>query len=184
MTDIQPKMDLYEEFAILTSLSKVIKQRTDEVRSLIEQDFLSDPSNDRKALLVGGKKVGTISRRQSKGDYYIIDQEAFDDFALTYGFARYNREIPPASMQEALDYLEENRPDLVTNAVVVDSDWKDYMFAVDDAVTYMGSSEIVPGVDYDAPRDIGVMVRDCAWKKVAPAINGSIDALLLGDGND
>lgn len=174
-------MDALEKLAVYTAMEKQLKEIRDDIRDDVSDLFADNPMVDRLNLTVGDKKVGTASRINSKPDYRIVDQELFDDFALSYGFARYKYTIKPSWMAEAVAIMRDLHPEAVEETVVVDDNWKDFMNHVDDVVTYFSTSEIVPGVEYvpSHPTDRFV-VKGCKWEDVRPQLGSSLSSLLLG----
>ena len=93
-----PEPSVNEQLAVLTALQNIVKERLNEVRAQADEDLLAAYDEDgvtKKALKVGGIKVGDYMVMLTKDEWAVTDAEAFNDFALMYGFATYERGIKP-----------------------------------------------------------------------------------------
>lgn len=184
-------MNSTEQLAVLTALSKAVKDRMKEVRREADLDLMDayeGEGYEKKAVKLNGQKVGEHIVTFHKEGYEIADRGAFEEFALDYGMATQRRSISPEFMESAIKVLEQNfEPDVLDGAIVtetvISSDWDKAMERVGDAVCYMDSGMVVPGVEYRPKRVKGTMVRGCKPEEVIPALRelpGGMEALLLG----
>lgn len=174
-----------EQLAALTALQKMVKARLDEVRAEADDamhDAYVDDGVTKKALKIGGAKVGDYIVVLTKDGWEIEDTEAFNDFALTYGFASIRQEIAPGCMAQAVSLIAEAAPELLATTVAVDPHWQDYITNMGGRAAFMDSGETVPGLTYVQQHVKGTQVRGCKPEDVVPAIRslGGIDQLLLG----
>lgn len=188
-------MDVNEKLAILTALKKAVEDRLKEVRSEADADMREAYEEDgveKKAIKVAGEKVGEIIVTYASDGYEISDRKAFEAFALDYGLATVKRTIKPDMMESCIKALEgvfdpEVMSEAVQETVEVSGDWEKAMERAGDAVCYMDSGMIVPGVEYRPKLAKGTMVRECKPDRVLPmlhAMPGGVEALLLGDGGE
>ena len=178
-------MKVNEQLALLTALQKVVKSRLDEVRAEADDDLLADFDEDgvtKKALKLGGIKVGDFIVVLNSSKWAVEDAAAFGDFALTYGFATVRKSIRPEYMARALEVLSDELPDAVAEDVKLDPKWENYIENVAGTPTFLDSGEAVPGIRYTGQTVKGTQVRGCKPEDVAPIIAqlGGVDALLLG----
>ena len=187
-------MNINEQLAVLTALKKAVDARLKEVRSEADEGMREaylDDGVEKKALKVAGEKVGELIVTFASDGYEVADRKAFEAFALDYGLATVKRTIRPDMMESCRKALEGVfEPDVLAEAVQekveVSAEWEKAMERVGDAVCYMDSGMVVPGVEYRPKLAKGTMVRDCKPDSVLPlvrAMPGGVDALLLGDGD-
>ena len=175
-------MKLNEELAVLTALSKYVKARLDGVRAMADREMKKAYDEDgvtKKALRVGGAKVGDYIVTLTKGTWRVKDKAAFEDFALTYGFARVNKAIRPEYMAMAIELMEDVEG-AIAKTVTVDEKWPDFIENVGGKPFYMDSELEVPGLEW-APQQIkGLQVRGCAPDDVMPIVKklGGVSKLL------
>lgn len=185
-------MKTTEKLAILTALQKAVKEQLDITRAEAEEEmrtaYLED-GVDRKTLMLDGKKVGTLTATKYKDDFAIIDKESFEEFALTYGFAEERTSIRPEYTKSIIEILKTLDPeaykDMIKTDVVISQDWKNFMtMNPAGVVTFLDTTEVVPGVDFVPESYKGIMVKDCKPAVVVPILQqiGGIDQLLLGGG--
>lgn len=187
-------MKINEQLAVLTALKKAVESRLKEVRAEADNEMREaylDDGVEKKALKVGGTKVGELTVTYASEGYELADKKAFEEFALDYGLASVKRTIKPDMMESCIKALEDVfEPDVLDSAVkeevVISGDWEKKMTLVGDAVCFGDSGMVVPGVAYRPKLAKGTMVRGCDPKSVLPVLRqlpGGIDNLLLGDGD-
>lgn len=181
-------MRLNEELAVLTALQKLVKQRLDEVRAEADADLraaFDDDGVTKRALKVGGMRVGDHIVVLTSSKWAVEDRAAFEDFALTYGFAEVVKSIKPECMATAIGILECEMPEALAEEVKVDPKWEDYIENVAGTPMFLDSGEIVPGVRFTGQKFKNTQVRGCKPEDVAPILQqlGGVDALLLGEPN-
>ena len=176
-------MNVNEQLAVLTALKKAVDERLKEVRSGADEamrDAYEEDGVEKKALKVCGEKVGEL--------VVTFASDGFEEFAVDYGLASVKRSIRPDMMDSCIKALEsvfdaEVLEEAVRETVVVSADWEKSMSRVGDAVCYMDSGMVVPGVEYRPKLAKGTMVRGCKPDDVVPILRGlpgGVDALLLG----
>lgn len=184
-------MNVNEQLAVLTALKKAVDERLKEVRSGADEamrDAYEEDGVEKKALKVCGEKVGELVVTFASDGYEASDRKAFEEFAVDYGLASVKRSIRPDMMDSCIKALEsvfdaEVLEEAVRETVVVSADWEKSMSRVGDAVCYMDSGMVVPGVEYRPKLAKGTMVRGCKPDDVVPILRGlpgGVDALLLG----
>lgn len=177
-----------EELAVLTALKKAVDDRLKEVRAEADSELLEAYDEDgvtKKALKVGGLKVGDYILNLTKETWEIVDEPAFEDFALTYGFAEEAESIKTAFMHRAVELMREECPEGLESSAKVDPKWRDYVYNVDGVPIFMDSGMVVPGVALVPSKPKNTQVRGCKPADVIPRLQalGGVDALLLGAGN-
>ena len=184
-----------EKLAVLTALKKSIETQIKKIRSAVDSEmreaFVED-SVEKKALKVGGQKVGEIIVTYASDGFEISDKSAFEEFALDYGLATVRKTIKPEMMESAIRALEgvfdaEVLAETISENVVISNDWEKSMKRISGGVSYMDSGLVVPGVEYRPKLAKGTMVKDCKPETVIPILQtlpGGIDGLLLGGGVD
>ena len=181
-------MKINEELAVLTALQNVVKERLDAVRDEADAAMVSDYIEDgvtKKALKVGGAKVGDYLVILTKGTWRVVDQKAFEDFALSYGFARVDKSIRPEYMGMAIEMMEDVEGALEEN-VKVDVKWPNFITHKDGKAFYMDSELEVPGLEWASQRVKNTQVRGCKPEDVMPIVQqlGMTPTALLSDSND
>lgn len=180
------QLSVNERLAMLTALQKAVKAELDATRAEADASMLQSYEDDgvvKKALKVGGVKVGDYIVVLTSGDWRITDEEAFFDFALSYGIAYTESVIKPGAQVAAVRIIEEARPELLDETVRLNPKWKDFLTNTGGVATFLDSGEAVPGVEPVLPRVKCTQVRGCAPEDVVPQMRslGGIDRLLLGD---
>ena len=187
-----------EALAVLTALQKMVKERLDEARAEADEAMLRAYDVDgvsKKALKVGGAKVGDYTVVLSADEWEVTDRDALEDFALCNEVARrysttpsrVERAVRPEWRSRALDIVEAECPEAVEATVKLDSRWQACVTNRAGLPTYLDSGEIIPGLRYTGRRPKGTQVRGCEPADVLPllrAMPGGVDALLLGAGDD
>lgn len=181
------QLSVNEQLAMLTALQKAVKQKLDEVRTEADASMLESYEDDgvvKKALKVGGVKVGDYIVVLTADDWAVTDEAALEDFALCNGLAETRLSIKPECMAAAVKIVEEIDPFLLTEEVRLSSDWKKYLTNTGGIATFLDTNQAVPGVVPVPPRVKCTQVRGCKPEDVVPQTQrlGGIDALLLGDG--
>ena len=180
---------VHERLAALTALEKMVKEEKEKVRAEADAAFF-ESDNERFTLTLGGQKVGTYVMQFHPEGFNVVDRDAFEDFALTYGLASIKRSIRPAMMHAAINVIEgsiepEHVNDFVMEEVVLAGDWESKLVSVAGRV-FLGDSGLeVPGVVFRPRAKKGTQVRDCKPEVVLPilqAMPGGLNALLLGGG--
>lgn len=177
---------LNEQLAVLTALQKAVKERLTEVRAAADGKMLEAYREDgvtRKALLVGGTKVGDYIVLLTGEDWEIADSDAFIEFALSYGFATVERQIRPECMARAVSIIADEEPELLREVTRLDPEWRRCIKASAGHATFLDSGEPVPGLEPVCQEVKGTQVRGCRPDEVLPALRslGGIDRLLLDD---
>ena len=185
-------MEPMEKLAILTAMEKAVKERIKDARAecnaLMEEAY-GNIGAEKIAMKVNGAKVGDMTVTFNADGFAITDKEAFEEFAVDYGLAAKRKRIRPgmeASVIKALEgcFAEDVLDETVEEYVALSGDWEKSMERVGDAVCYMDSGMVVPGVSYRPKTAKGTMVRGCRPDDVLPIVAGlpgGIDGLLLGE---
>ena len=181
-------MKLNEELAVLTALKTVVQERLDAVRDEADAAMCGDYIEDgvtKKALKVGGAKVGDYLVILTKGTWRVVDQKAFEDFALSYGFARVDKSIRPEYMGMAIEMMEDVEGAL-EESVKVDVKWPNFITNHEGRAYYMDSELEVPGLEWAPQRIKNTQVRGCKPEDVMPIVQqlGMTPAALLSDSTD
>ena len=184
---MQPSVS--EQLAVLTALQNIIKERLNEIRGEADAELLGSYADDgvvKKALKLGGVKVGDFMVVLTKDEWRIEDREAFEDFALTYGFAEIRKTIRPEYMARAISILEAEAPEALTETVELAKDWQKLITNRVGVAVYLDSGMPVPGLVYEGPHVKCTQVRGCKPETVVPIMQqlGGLDRLLLGAPND
>lgn len=179
------QLSVNEQLAILTALQKAVKERLDAVRAEADATMLESYEDDgvvKKALKVGGVKVGDYIVVLTTDDWAVTDAEALQDFALAYGFAATKLEIKPECMDAAVKLIEATDPFMLRETVTLNKDWKNFITNTGGTPTFLDSGELVPGIEALPPRVKCTQVRGCKPEDVVPQIRqiGGVDQLLLG----
>lgn len=177
-----------EKVAVLTALKKMVGTELDKVRAEADEAMLEAYEDDgvtKKALKLGGVKVGDYIVVLNSGQWAVEDRAAFEDFALTYGFASMERTVKGGYMPRVIEILEQELPEAVAETVKVDPKWQDYVENLAGTPMFLDSGEIVPGLKFTGQTVKGTQVRGCKPEDVAPILQqlGGVDALLLGEPN-
>lgn len=171
---------------MLTALQKMVKERLDEVRAEADAELLAAYEDDgvtKKALRLGGVKVGDFVVVMNSGSWAVEDEEAFEDFALSYGFAEEERGVLPEWRARALEVLERELPEAISRTVKVSPKWQGLVRNVGGVPVYLDSGLEVPGLRFTGQTVKCTQARGCRPEDVAPIIRGmgGVDALLLGE---
>lgn len=186
-------MKASEEVAVLTALQKAVKARLDEARARLDEEFeeLHESCGvERRALTVGGARVGEQLMVTEAGHWEVEDEAGFGDFALTYGLAHEERSIRPGMMESCVKALEDVfEPDVLAEAVetrvVPDAGWERYVTNVGGLPAFLDTGLTVPGLRWVPARMKGTQVRGCKPEDVLPlvgSLEGGVEGLLLGEG--
>lgn len=175
-----------EELAVLTALQKLVKKRLDEVRAEADADLraaFDDDGVTKRALKLGGMRVGDHIVVLTSSQWVVEDRAAFEDFALTYGFAEVVQGIKPECMSAVIGILACEMPEAIAETVKVDPKWEDYVENVAGTPMFMDSGMAVPGIRFTGQKYKNTQVRGCNPELVAPILHqlGGIDTLLLGE---
>ena len=153
-----------ERLALLVALDKKIqpelKAAKDEARQAIMDGYAQD-GTDRKAILVGGEKVGEVGISYSKPAPYIYAER----------------------MRDALAFLSEH--DLVD--VVPAKGWEKEFELIGGKVVHKESGEVVDWAGWQPKAPKTAAVRDCKPEDVmrafGPRLSG-VDAVALIEGGE
>ncbi len=187
------KFDGKSRLAVLTALKKAVDASLQEARRDADESLWDAYEKDgvvKVALRIGDQKVGEMALTFAKDGYEVVDRKAFEAFALDYGLATVKRTIKPDMMESCIKALEgvfdpEVMSEAVQETVEVSGDWEKAMERAGDAVCYMDSGMIVPGVEYRPKKPKNTTVRECDPGVVLPVVAGmpgGIERLLLGGG--
>lgn len=180
-----------EKLPALVALEKAVSAEIKAVRRECDAELreaFEVHDVERKALKVGGAKVGDIAVTYASEGYDITDREAFEEFALDYGMAYVRRTIRPDMVESAIKALEDYFPQdvidqTVQTEVVLHPDWELGLTNVGGVVQYMDSGLSVPGVAFRPKMVKGTRVTGCKPADVIPRImeiEGGAQALLMG----
>lgn len=185
------KLDPIQRAAVLTAMQKQVKSALDSAREEADGELcqMNEAMGvDKVTVKIGDAEVGTFSVKYSKEGWAFTDMEAFQEFALTYGFAHERRSIRPEYMELAIELVSRECPEAVATDVEVDKGWEKLIAEVGGVPCYLDSGEAVPGIA-KVPRGLaGSMLRGCEPEKVMPALAGVLGpagiAALLEGGSD
>ena len=127
-------------------------------------DRFAEDGTDRRAILVGGEKVGEVG----------------------VSFTKAAPAIRPGHEREALEAaIEMGLVDWTKVSSVLVRDWQKRFSRVGDAVVEAQSAELIDWLEWQPSRAKGASVRGCAPEDVLPALTaklgpGGIAALLEG----
>lgn len=182
----------YEAVAVATAMDKALKGVAKTARAEADSDLMEAYEGmgfEKMALKLSGQKVGEFAVVFAKDGWEVADKDAFEDFALTYGFAKVRRSIRPDMVDSVVSalrdagYTEEILEEIVNEEVTVDSDWERYVTSVGGVPTFLDSGEIVPGLEFRPKHPKGTRVTGCKPEEVLPLVAqlpGGVEALLLG----
>lgn len=179
-----------QRLAVLSSVDKALKSQTKQARVESDEylkDLYENTGSDRVKIKLGGQEVGALSLVFSKDEYVIKDEEAFNDFILANGFASERKSIDPTYLVEVIARIEDDLPEAVITGIDVSSDFSKMIKRVGDSFVIDGTNEVIPGIE---PKPITIKntrLAGCKPEDVIPIVRdlpGSIDAFLLGDGNE
>ena len=157
-----------ERLALLNAMSKAVKPQLDEAKREAQEglmDKFAEDGTDRRAIMVGGSKVGEVGM----------------------SFSKAAPAIRPGHEREALEAaIEMGIIDWSKVSSVLARDWQKRFSRVGDAVVDAQSAELIDWLEWEPQRPKGASVRGCAPEDVLPALAaklgpGGIDALLLGE---
>lgn len=160
-----------ERLALLNAMSKAVKPQLDEAKREAQEglmDRFAEDGTDRRAIMVGGAKVGEIGM----------------------SFTKAAPAIRPGHEREALEAaIEMGLVDWTKVAAVLVRDWQKRFSRVGDAVVEAQSAELIDWLEWEPSRAKGASVRGCAPEDVLPALTsklgpGGIAALLEGGGDE
>lgn len=180
-----------EKLPVLVALDKAVSEELKAVKRECKKimiDAYHADSVERKALKVGGMKVGDIVVTFNSEGFEITDRPLFEEFALDYGMAYERRTIRPDMMESVIKALEAEFPpevleQTVQTEVVLHPDWEKALVNVGGVVQYMDSGMNVPGVAVKPQTVQGTRVNKCAPQDVIPRLgqlDGGVTALLTG----
>ena len=151
-----------EQLAFLTALDKRIKPALDDAKAEARQEIMdryAEDGTDRKAILVGGEKVGEVGISYSKDVPYIYRER----------------------MADALDFLRQ--VGLVTETPA--KGWETKFDLIGGQVVYKPTGEVVEWAGWNPKAAKTAAVRGCKPEDVMRAFGprlASVDAVALLDG--
>lgn len=151
-----------EQLAFLTALDKRIKPALDDAKAEARQEIMdryAEDGTDRKAILVGGEKVGEVGISYSKAAPYIYRER----------------------MADALDFLRQ--VGLVTETPA--KGWETKFDLIGGQVVYKPTGEVVEWAGWSPKAAKTAAVRGCKPEDVMRAFGprlASVDAVALLDG--
>lgn len=179
-------MDDTTKLAILTAMSKKIKQVSDDVRHsederLIGQFNQSDGKIRTEDVLIDGHKVGTYYVQVIPETAQVTDDTLFQDFCISNGFGSYEKRLDYTRLpQDVTDKLMEQHPECVESRFVLDGDF----------IECRDGKPYVKGTDHEVP-GVEVKPRGCkspTFRLTEPdmvlhyAIDNGAPAMFLLDG--
>ena len=156
-----------ERLAILNAMAKAVKPQLDGAKAEAQRglmDRFAEDGTDRRAIMVGGEKVGEVG----------------------VSFSKAAPAIRPGREREALEAaVEMGLVDWTKVSSVLVRDWQKRFSRVGDAVVEAQSAELIDWLEWQPSRAKGASVRGCAPEDVLPALTaklgpGGIAALLEG----
>ena len=156
-----------ERLALLNAMAKAVKPRLDGAKAEAQRglmDRFAEDGTDRRAILVGGEKVGEVG----------------------VSFTKAAPAIRPGHEREALEAaIEMGLVDWTKVSSVLVRDWQKRFSRVGDAVVEAQSAELIDWLEWQPSRAKGASVRGRAPEDVLPALTaklgpGGIAALLEG----
>lgn len=158
-----------ERLALLNAMSKAVKPRLDEAKAEAQDglmDRFAEDGTDRRAIMVGGEKVGEVGM----------------------SFSRAAPAVKPGHEREALEAaVEMGLVDWSKVSSILVRDWQKRFSRVGDAVVEAQSAELIDWLEWQPSRANGASVRGCAPDVVLPALTAKLGpggiAALLGGGD-
>ena len=156
-----------ERLALLNAMAKAVKPRLDEAKAEAQDglmDRFAEDGTDRRAIMVGGEKVGEVGM----------------------SFTKAAPAVKPGHEREALEAaIEMGLVDWSKVPTILVRDWQKRFSRVGDAVVEAQSAELIDWLEWQPSRAKGASVRGCEPEKVLPALTaklgpGGIAALLEG----
>lgn len=156
-----------ERLALLNAMAKAVRPQLDEAKLEAQEglmDRFAEDGTDRRAIMVGGSKVGEIG----------------------VSFSKAAPAIRPGHEREALEAaVEMGLVDWTKVSSVLARGWERRFSRVGDAVVDAQSAELIDWLEWQPSRAKGASVRGCAPEDVLPALTaklgpGGIAALLEG----
>lgn len=151
-----------EQLAFLTALDKRLKPALDDAKAEARQEIMdryAEDGTDRKAILVGGEKVGEVGISYSKAAPYIYRER----------------------MADALDFLRQ--VGLVTETPA--KGWETKFDLIGGQVVYKPTGEVVEWAGWNPKAAKTAAVRGCKPEDVMRAFGprlASVDVVALLDG--
>ncbi|NCA32153.1 hypothetical protein [Adlercreutzia muris] len=158
-----------ERLALLNAMAKAVKPRLDEAKAEAQDglmDRFAEDGTDRRAIMVGGEKVGEVGM----------------------SFTKAAPAVKPGHEREALEAaIEMGLVDWSKVPSVLVKDWQKRFSRVGDAVVEARSAELIDWLEWTPSRAKGASVRGCAPDVVLPALTAKLGtggiAALLGGGD-
>lgn len=163
----------------LSAIDKVVKAKLAEVRQDITDEMIEafyEDGSDRKRAMLGGVNIGTVTLRNSKPGYKIVDKQAFEDYLRATPGAC-NREATCLNATEAYEmclqaFMSQRvlKPSEFESKFIVvykpTAAFEKLLENVDDVVVNSATGEVVPGIEPKPSEIIGVTIKPDKVKNV------------------
>ncbi len=159
-----------ERLALLAAMSKAVKPQLDEAKREAQEglmDRFAEDGTDRRAIMVGGSKVGEVGM----------------------SFSKAAPSIRPGHEREALEAaIDMGLVDWSKVGSVLVRDWQKRFSQVGDAVVEAQSAELIEWLQWEPSRPKSAAVRGCKPEDVLPALRAKLGEgfaqALLGAGDE
>ena len=159
-----------ERLALLAAMSKAVKPQLDEAKREAQEglmDRFAEDGTDRRAIMVGGSKVGEVGM----------------------SFSKAAPSIRPGHEREALEAaIDMGLVDWSKVGSVLVRDWQKRFSQVGDAVVEAPSAELIEWLQWEPSRPKSAAVRGCKPEDVLPALRAKLGEgfaqALLGAGDE
>ena len=159
-----------ERLALLAAMSKAVKPQLDEAKREAQEglmDRFAEDGTDRRAIMVGGSKVGEVGM----------------------SFSKAAPSIRPGHEREALEAaIDMGLVDWSKVGSVLVRDWQKRFSRVGDAVVEAQSAELIEWLQWEPSRPKSAAVRGCKPEDVLPALRAKLGEgfaqALLGAGDE
>ena len=159
-----------ERLALLAAMSKAVKPQLDEAKREAQEglmDRFAEDGTDRRAIMVGGSKVGEVGM----------------------SFSKAAPSIRPGHEREALEAaIDMGLVDWSKVGSVLVRDWQKRFSQVGDAVVEAQSAELIEWLQWEPSRPKSAAVRGCKPEDVLPALRAKLGEgfaqAILGAGDE
>ena len=159
-----------ERLALLAAMSKAVKPQLDEAKREAQEglmDRFAEDGTDRRAIMVGGSKVGEVGM----------------------SFSKAAPSIRPGHEREALEAaIDMGLVDWSKVGSVLVRDWQKRVSQVGDAVVEAQSAALIEWLQWEPSRPKSAAVRGCKPEDVLPALRAKLGEgfaqALLGAGDE
>ena len=184
-------MSDYEKLAVAHALAGAVKDVETEAREACNKSFLEDYDDsgvEKRALKVGGEKVGEFAVVYAKESFEVTDG-SFMEFALANGLAHVKASLKPDAIPAVMAMIEEHVDpdalgDFIEESTVLNDDWDKFFEVRAGEVVMAGTNEVVPGITYRPKHVKGTRITGCRFEDVAPRLTTSDVTRLLGAGDE